>query len=204
MEKAKILPFPKSIDDTNVPKSYPPKVNALKIQEFDETAGVPFKEPVGDIQVREIVDYDIGLERKVDIVDPLALYDKESSNIIVVIYDIMTTAIKYLERARLAREDILEFNISLDLFRACFNKLIFIKEPNQNFLDIITAIFVALENKKEDVYNEQELNLLISILNKIKNNIIMDDICFNDCLLKMKNIFNILIKLPNGLELVDE
>jgi hypothetical protein len=195
-----VIPLRRKTDeDTNIPLS-------KEIGTVDERTAIYDSDQLNNIIIKARDVFNDGLG-EIAIVSPMALYqveEKDASNIIVLIYDILTKAKDYLSRAKSIKDDVMESSISLDLFRDCINRLILLPEPNQNFLDVLTAVYMATENKKTDIMSYDEITVLFSVINKMMNNIITDDRTLEECLIKLYKEFNITINIPNELDFADE
>lgn len=195
-----VIPLRRKTDeDTNIPSS-------KEIGTVDEKTAIYDSDQLNNITIKARDIFNDGLG-EIAIVSPMALYqvdEKDTSNIIVLIYDILLKAKMYLSRAKSIKDDLMESSISLDLFRNCIDRLILMPEPNQNFLDVLTAVYMATENKKTDIMSYNEITVLISVINKLMNNIITDDRTLEECLIKLYKEFNITINIPYELDFTDE
>lgn len=195
-----VIPLRRKTDeDTNIPSS-------KEFGTVDERTAIYDGDQLNNITIKARDVFNDGLG-EIAIVSPMALYqvdEKDTSNIIVLIYDILAKAKDYLSRARSIKDDLMESSISLDLFRDCINRLVLLPEPNQNFLDVLTAVYLATENKKTEIMSYDEITTLFSVINKIMNNIITDDRTLEECLIKLYKIFNISINIPYELDFTYE
>ena len=135
---------------------------------------------------------------------PEALYrleDVDRASKIVSVVEKLNKALDNVRTAIRDFDDEIEREIQLDYLRNNVFELILLKDINQNFGDILTAIQVCLKNESNSPFSQLQLVKMEKVLQIMKNNFNMSDNVFENCLNILDEDFDLAI--PMGIQSKD-
>lgn len=149
----------------------------------------------GDFGIKEYTADSIGTKAT-----PEGLYgtgDLDRAGQLSKIVDFLNKSIGNVKYAIENYDDEIERDGQIDILRHNIFELLVLRRVNRNFGDVLTAIQVALKNKKYATFKRDELVKMKSVLETMKNNFNMTESVFEKCIDVLDENFDISIPIQD-------
>lgn len=101
--------------------------------------------------------------------------------LILKIRTVLSEGLEHLKKSLSEPEEILRESY-IDLFFNHIRRLTFYSVPDVNFKDSLTALTIALKSHVTEVYSQDEIRILITVSNLLRDNIFMSEDVLHKCL----------------------